>query len=152
MDTNTWNTTLTIETTQNDLTKMRRWLDEHAPPAPSRNADVLAKFMRAMLVTDAGWEGVFCDFALERPKPVITRPWAHDQEWPDEPDPSEPRNRLTLAVGGCAALMVLACIGLIASHAFDIPPASPHIPPSWYNAGHAAQLMLHHLLAMCETC
>jgi hypothetical protein len=152
MNSNTWNTTLTIETTQDDLTKMRRWLEEHAPPMPSRNADVLAKFIRAMLITDAGWERVFCGFALERPKPVMTRPWAHDQEWPDEPDHHEPRSRLALAVGSCAALMVLACIGLIASYTFGSAPGSLHVPPSWYNAGHAAQLMLHRLVALCETC
>lgn len=137
MSSHTWQTSLTIETSQNDLALMRRWLGEHAPPIPSRNADVLAKFARAVLTTNAGWEGVYCSFTLDRPKPVISRPWANDQEWDDvsnTPDPSGPRSRLALAVDGFAALMVLACIALIASRAFT---HSPHPAVAWYNAGHA---------------
>lgn len=137
MSSQAWIATVTIEPSQNDLDIMRRWLQENAPPVPSRNADVLAKFTRVILTMNAESEWIDCRFSVERPKPMITRPWANDQEWDDWSNaegPTGPRSRLALAVDGFAALMVLACIALIATHAFT-PSQHPSVP--WYNASHA---------------
>jgi hypothetical protein len=153
MDSNTWTAKLTIEANPTDIWRIRAWLDEHAPPIPSRNADVLSKYIRCVLITSAEYDNIGCRFALDPPRPVLM-PWQQGYEgpWANAQAEPEPRSRLALAVDGFAALTVLACIGLLATFAFDTWPASPHIPPSWYDAGHAAQLMLHHLVALCETC
>src|SRR5262245_30464308 len=134
MSLQTWSTTLLIEPSQNDLALMRLWIEDNGLPVLSRNSDVVAKFVRGLLLSNASWHGVHCDFVVQLAIPVQSdRP--HDGlEWYGGHRQYEPRNSLSLAVRGFAALMVLACIGLTAFRYFAL---TPHLPVSWYNTGHA---------------
>jgi hypothetical protein len=111
MDRNSWISTLTIETNPADIAGMRDWLGEHAPPVPSRNSDVLAKFVAHTLISNAHWDGVFAGFRVSRPQPVIDAPWRQDGAFEQDAAIPPPRRwRLALAVS-CAfgALTLLAC-------------------------------------------
>jgi hypothetical protein len=110
MTRNSWTTTLTIDTNPTDIADMRDWLGEHAPPVPSRNSDVLAKFVAHTLISNAHWDGVFAGFKVSRPQPVITAPWRQDAAFEQDVVVPPPR-RLHLALAAsCAfgALVLLA--------------------------------------------
>jgi hypothetical protein len=137
----TWKTTLTVRTSDESLRDIREWLDEHAPPVPSRDDDALAKYLRCVILSNSEWDGV--SLTLDLPRPSLHEPpQVAGCEWDELADCSfsnQPRSRLALAVDGCAALMVLACIGLIASHAIS---RWPPVPLAWYNAPHAVVAFL----------
>ncbi|MCK1497902.1 hypothetical protein [Bradyrhizobium sp. 188] len=134
MDIQSWTSTLTLDLSTYDIGIMRLWLRDHAAPVPSTNRDVIGKYLNAHLATNLAWDGL-----LTTP-PRISRPTllpvSEGFEWEEQADGTfkhEPRSSLALAVDCFAALMVLACIGLIASHA---APRWLHSPFSWYNTAH----------------
>ncbi|MDE5440424.1 hypothetical protein GWG65_02965 [Bradyrhizobium sp. CSA207] len=134
MDIQSWTSTLTLDLSTYDIGIMRLWLRDHAAPVPSTNRDVIGKYLNAHLATNLAWDGLLTSPPrISRP---TLRPLREGYEWQEQADgtfTSEPRSRLALAADCFAALSVLACIGLIASHAL---PCSLHNPFSWYNTAH----------------
>jgi len=126
----TWLTTLTIESEPRDIARIRESLAQHAPPVPSRNADVLSKFILTVLKNNAEYEGAFCTFKIKRPI-LPGEPWRADQGKYDEwPGLSEPRSRLgKLAIGSFGLLVMLAAILTIGA---GMSRHGAHAPPFCY--------------------
>jgi hypothetical protein len=109
MGNQTWTTTVISETEPNDFIGMRKWLRENGcVPVPSRNDDVLGRFIWATVGSNALWEGVFSEFKVKRPT-RLKGPWEYDyDEWPEL---TEPTSRLgQLAIGSFGLLIMLAAI------------------------------------------
>jgi len=56
---------------------MRDWLKEHAPPVPSTDADVIGKFLRCIIISNAEWDGVPLQVTLPRPHLAGPMPWSN---------------------------------------------------------------------------
>lgn len=67
MESQTWQTTLTITTTKTDFPKLRAWLEEHAAPVPSTDADVIAKYLRCIIVAKCQEDAIPLHITLPRP-------------------------------------------------------------------------------------
>jgi hypothetical protein len=104
----TWTTTIISETEPDDFIGMRKWLRENGLPVPSRNDDVLARFIWATIGSNALWEGVFSEFRVKRPT-RLKGPWEYDyDEWPEFTDP--PSRIPQLAIGSFGLLVMLAAL------------------------------------------
>jgi hypothetical protein len=79
-----WFTTLTIKTNSQTFRDVREWLDEHAPPVPSRDDDALAKYLRCVILSNSEWDGVSLQVELPRPRPGQLPP---PQGYEDQPAP-----------------------------------------------------------------
>ena len=77
MSLHTWETNLSINTQKTDVLAMRDWLKEYAAPVPSTDADVIAKFLRCTLISNAEWDGVPLDISLPRPHLAGSLPWSN---------------------------------------------------------------------------
>ena len=111
MPSTTWKTTITVNINENDFRDMREWLDEHAAPVPSRNADVLSKFISATINSNAQWDGIYCRFMVRRATDRVY-PW--QQGYEDDrprvvPGPVRQDSPLKqLALGSFGLLVMLA--------------------------------------------
>lgn len=77
MPLHTWQTDLSINTQKADIRSMRDWLKEHAPPVPSTDADVIGKFLRCIIISNAEWDGVPLQVTLPRPHLAGPMPWSN---------------------------------------------------------------------------
>lgn len=56
---------------------MRDWLKDNAIPVPSTDADVVAKFLRYVILSNAEWDGVPLQITLPRPHLAGSMPWSN---------------------------------------------------------------------------
>ena len=74
MPSTTWTTNLTTTTNPAIIGEIRLWLRRNGEGIPSRDADVVGKYLRLAIDVSNRWGGVIIPMSVERPRPV-TQPW-----------------------------------------------------------------------------
>jgi hypothetical protein len=113
MRTTTWKTDLTTTTDPATLGGIRLWLKRNGQTVPSRDADVVAKYLRLAIDANNRWGGVLIPLTINRPHRVGL-PWQTDYEgkWPPyarQPDQPHSMGK-QLAIGSFGLLVMLALI------------------------------------------
>ncbi|WP_271525207.1 hypothetical protein [Bradyrhizobium sp. CCBAU 53380] len=65
---------MTLTPSENDLEQMRCWLLENDRPPPSGDAELIAKFIRAIITSSDGWVWVDCGLSVSRARPLQSPP------------------------------------------------------------------------------
>lgn len=108
----TWKTDLLTDLDQSSLRELRTWLKLHARPVPSRDADVIAKYLRTVINNNSAWDGVPVVFKIYRPERP-GQPWQngfeHEARRGVRGLPAGQHRLIELAVGSFGLLVMLAC-------------------------------------------
>jgi hypothetical protein len=111
MRSTTWTTDLTMTTDPAILGDIRLWLKRNDEIVPSRDADVVAKYLRLAIDATNQWGGVILPLTINRPRPAVS-PWEWTMKGKRPRTPAEPvwhdSIAKQLALGSFGLLVMLA--------------------------------------------
>ncbi|MCP3463076.1 hypothetical protein [Bradyrhizobium sp. CCGUVB23] len=117
MNHHTWTTRLTLTTDDQSFADVRDWLKENDTGniPPRRNDDVLAKYLRCVLISNSEWDKVGLGIQIDRPRPARL-PWQQGYEGDAPPLPEAVRDQRAAArrrqfAVDCFALAMMLIVG-----------------------------------------